>query len=30
MRELYDALPQKPEWLTEEMIDDYADRMAPQ
>ena len=30
MRELYDALPQKPEWLTKEMIDDYADRMAPQ
>ena len=30
MRELYDTLPQKPEWLTEEMIDDYADRMAPQ
>ena len=29
MRELYDALPQKPEWLTKEMIDDYADRMAP-
>ena len=30
MRELYDALPQKPEWLTKEMIDDYAERMAPQ
>ena len=30
MRELYDALPQKPGWLTKEMIDDYADRMAPQ
>ena len=30
MRELYDTLPQKPEWLTKEMIDDYADRMAPQ
>ena len=30
MRELYNALPQKPEWLTKEMIDDYADRMAPQ
>ena len=30
MRELYDALPQKTEWLTKEMIDDYADRMAPQ
>ena len=28
MRELYDALPQKPEWLTKEMIDDYAERMA--
>ena len=30
MREMYGALPQKPEWLTKEMIDDYADRMAPQ
>ena len=30
MRELHDAIPQKPEWLTKEMIDDYADRMAPQ
>ena len=30
MRELYVALPQKPEWLTKEAIDDYADRMAPQ
>ena len=29
MRVLYDALPQKPEWLTKEMIDDYAERMAP-
>ena len=29
MRELYDALPQKPEWLTKEIIDDYAERMAP-
>ena len=29
MRELYDALPQKPEWLTKEMIDDYAEQMAP-
>ena len=29
MRELYGALPQKPEWLTKEMIDDYAERMAP-
>ena len=26
----YDAPPQKPEWLTKEAIDDYADRMAPQ
>ena len=29
MRELYDVLPQKPDWLTKEMIDDYAERMAP-
>ena len=29
MRELYEAVPEKPEWLTEEMIDSYADRMAP-
>ena len=29
MRELYDALPQKPDWLTKEMLDDYAERMAP-
>ncbi|MEQ2701193.1 LPD11 domain-containing protein [Hungatella hathewayi] len=29
MRELYDALPDKPEWLTKEAIDSYADRMAP-
>ena len=29
MRELYDLLPEKPEWLTREEIDDYADRMAP-
>ena len=29
MRELYDTLPEKPEWLTQETIDDYAERMAP-
>lgn len=29
MRELYDTLPNKPEWLTQEAIDSYADRMAP-
>lgn len=29
MRELYDTLPEKPEWLTKEAIDDYASRMAP-
>ena len=29
MRELYDMLPEKPEWLTKETIDDYAERMAP-
>ena len=29
MRELYDTLPEKPEWLTKEVIDDYAERMAP-
>ena len=29
LRELYDALPEKPEWLTKEAIDDYAERMAP-
>lgn len=28
MRELYDALPEKPDWLTREQIEDYADRMA--
>ena len=28
MRELYDTLPEKPEWLTKEAIDDYASRMA--
>lgn len=29
MRELYDALPEKPEWLTMEDIDRYAQRMKP-
>ena len=29
MRELYDTLLEKPEWLTKETIDDYAERMAP-
>ena len=29
MRELYATVPEKPEWLTEELIDSYADRMAP-
>ena len=28
MRELYDALPEKPEWLTAEVIDRYAAQMA--
>ena len=28
MRELYDALPEKPEWLTAEAIDRYATQMA--
>ena len=28
MRELYDALPEKPEWLTTEAIDRYAAQMA--
>ena len=28
MRELYDTLPEKPDWLTREQIEDYADRMA--
>ena len=28
MRELYDALPEKPEWLTTEAIDRYATQMA--
>ena len=27
MRELYDMLPEKPEWLTAEQIDEYAERM---
>ncbi len=27
MRELYDAVPQKPEWLTAEDIDRYEQRM---
>lgn len=27
MRELYDLLPVKPEWLTREQIDEYAARM---
>ena len=29
MRELYDSLPDKPEWLTSEDIDRYARRMTP-
>ena len=29
MRELYQSLPHKPEWLTEEAIDQYAAQMAP-
>lgn len=29
MRELYAALPEKPEWLTPEDIDRYAQRMEP-
>lgn len=29
MRELYNLLPDKPEWLTIEAIDSYANRMAP-
>lgn len=29
MRELYAALPEKPEWLTQEDIDHYAQRMEP-
>ena len=27
MRELYDLLPIKPEWLTREQIDEYASKM---
>lgn len=27
MRELYDSLPIKPEWLTREQIDDFAAKM---
>lgn len=27
MRELYDLLPIKPEWLTKEQIDEYATKM---
>lgn len=30
MRELYNLLPEKPEWLTEEKIDSYAQQMKPQ
>lgn len=30
MRELYDRLPEKPEWLTLDDINKYAQRMAPQ
>lgn len=30
MRELYDLLPEKPEWLTPDDISKYAQRMAPQ
>jgi len=29
MRELYQVLPEKPEWLTDEAISSYAERMAP-
>ncbi|WP_373165047.1 LPD11 domain-containing protein [Agathobaculum sp. Marseille-P7918] len=29
MRELYDTLPEKPEWLTKEAIDNYENRMSP-
>ena len=29
MRELYDLLPEKPEWLTSKEIDSYAAKMAP-
>ena len=27
MRELYDLLPVKPEWLTKEQINEYAEKM---
>ena len=27
MRELYDLVPEKPEWLTREQIDEYAAKM---
>ena len=30
MREIYDVLPEKPEWLTKEAIDDYDEQMTPQ
>ena len=29
MRELYDTVPDKPEWLTPDMINSYEERMAP-
>ncbi len=29
MRELYEMIPDKPEWLTPEMINSYEERMAP-
>ena len=29
MRMLYDILPEKPEWLTKEQIEEYADKMLP-
>lgn len=29
MRMLYDILPEKPEWLTKEQIEEYADEMLP-
>ncbi len=29
MRELYDLVPEKPEWLTQEQIDSYEQQMAP-
>lgn len=29
MRKLYEALPEKPEWLSEEDIDSYEERMSP-